>query len=462
MKRIVGVFLILICVLTAVALADAKPDAKYLRLVDGVTPDMLCAEYWEPEDADKLLMMAEEIAALPENDLNRLLERADALNAADFREVLRELADEKPEECFLNGKPVTQAYLDSLIENANIDGVDPAMPLRYGWSVHRASLRALPTNDFLGETEDDLFYDRMVSSDCLPYMPAIIIHESKDGKWYFAWFYEGGGWIEKENIALCPSRGDWIARQQEESFLTVTGREIRLNVDRACNAISGLLLPMGTKIPLLTKKDAPESFSGRESYYSYVVKLPIRGENGMIEDVTAMIPMSDDVHVGYLPYTTANVLKQFFKRLGDRYGWGGLDYSNDCSGVVRETYRCFGFEFSRTSSTQSMQKIGKVLDVTEATPEEKLAILSETIPGSPLIFPGHVMVYLGMKDGVPYVINSVGSFARENMEVGTVMSVNGVSVNSLMVHRRNGTTWLENITNIISLADEKTAQEKAS
>ena len=61
------------------------------------------------------------------------------------------------------------------------------------------------------------------------------------------------------------------------------------------------------------------------------------------------------------------------------------------------------------------------------------------------------MTYLGMKDEVPYVISSVGSYASEDMEVGTVMSVNTVAVNSLLVHRRNGTTWLENITQIVSL-----------
>ena len=452
MKQIIVSMLLFVFILSVFTVGSAESGNEYIRLANGVTPEMLCADYWKPENADDLLMTAEEIAALEENDLNRMLNRADSLNAEDLRGVLQNLANLKPEECFLNGKPVTQAYLDNLIENSNLDGIDPAMPLRYGWSVCRASLRALPSNDFLGETADDLFFDQMVSSDCLPYMPAIVVHESKDGEWYFAWFYEGGGWIRKENIALCPSRGDWIARQKEESFLVVTGREVRLNVDRACDAISGLLLPMGTKIPLLSQEDAPEHVAGRENYYSYVVKLPVRGENGMIEDVIALIPMCDDVHAGYLEYTTGNVLKQFFKRLGDRYGWAGLDYSNDCSGTVREAYRCFGFELPRNSSNQAQSALAVSTNVAESTPEEKLWILSETRPGSLLYFPGHIMVYLGMKNDVPFVISSVGSFATEDMEVGTVMSVNTVAVNSLLVHRRSGKSWLESITQIVSIA----------
>ena len=65
---------------------------------------MLNTEYWEPENADKLLMTSKEITKLPENDLSSLLERDGALNTEEFCERLGKMAGLNSEKCFLNGK----------------------------------------------------------------------------------------------------------------------------------------------------------------------------------------------------------------------------------------------------------------------------------------------------------------------------------------------------------------------
>lgn len=451
MKRVLALILVTSLVLAHMpgAMADIS---QYVRFANGVTEDMLCADYWVSDHSDVVLMSQDQIAALPDNDLIRLQKLADETNASQLRKDIQGLGSKNPDTCFLNGEPVTQEYLDALMDNANVEGIPDALAIRYGYSVARASLRALPSNDFLGESAEDLFYDQLVQSECMPFLPVLVLHESKDGNWYFVWFYGFGGWIEKNKIALCSSRGNWLARQKQERFLLVTGRELRLNVDRGCEALSGLVLPMGTKLPLLTVEEIPESVSGRVPFNSYAVKLPVRGENGMIEDVIALVPMSDDVHIGYLDYTARNVLTQAFKLTGDRYGWAGLDYSNDCSGIVREIYRCFGIEVQRTASAQARMKMATIVDLAETTTEDKLALIAELNPGSLVFFPGHIMIYLGMKDNIPYVLSSVGSFATEDMEIGTVLSVNSVVINSLMVHRKSGLTWLDSLTKLIYFA----------
>ena len=448
MARMIIFLLVLSMAVSSVSMAEIT---DYVRLTSDVTPDMLRADYWIGEGGDEILMSGEQIAQLPENDQARLLQIADELNADQLREDIKALGTKKPEECFRDGAPVTQAYLDALMDNANLDGIPDALAVKYGYTVVRASLRILPTNDFAGKSADDLFYDKLVQSECMPFLPVLIVHESKDGEWYFVWFYGYGGWIEKSKIALCPSRGDWIARQKKEDFLLVTGRELRLNVDRGCDALSGMILPMGTRLPLLTVDETPESVSGRCTFNSYAVKLPTRGENGMIEDKVALIPMSADVHVGYLDYTSRNVLTQAFKLLGDRYGWAGLDLSNDGSGIVREIWLCFGIEMDRTTGTQSRTNSMNVIEVQDATEEEKMAVLSSLTPGSMAYYPGHIMIYLGMRNNVPYVINAVGSFATEDMEIGTELSVNSVTVNSLKVRQQNGSTWLESVTKLLSI-----------
>ena len=293
-KKAILFLMILSMLLPYAAFAEIT---DYVRLADGVTVDMLCADYWVNEVGDELLLTREQIAALPENDHDRLLWKADEMNADQVRSDILQLGTKNPENCFQNGAPITQEYLDALLDNADPDGVPGALNLRYGYSVARASLRSLPTNDFAGEDENDLFYDTLLQSECMPFLPVLVVHESKDGEWYFVYFYGFGGWVEKSKIALCPSRADWLARQKKGDFLLVTGRELRLNVDRGCEALSGLLLPMGTRLPLLTVEETPASVSGRVSYNSYAVKLPTRGEKGMIEDRIALIPMSADVHI---------------------------------------------------------------------------------------------------------------------------------------------------------------------
>lgn len=437
--------------LMAVSLFSEAEMSDYVRLADHVTPDMLNADYWAGEEGDRLLLTREQIDALPENDSLRLLQRADELNADQLRNDILALGSKKPEECFQNGAPVTQEYLDTLLDNANVDGIPGALNIRYGYSVARASLRALPTNDFAGETENDLFYDKLVQSECMPFLPVLVVHESRDGEWYFVWFYGFGGWVEKEKIALCSSRGEWLARQQKGDFLLVTGRELRLNVDRGNEGLSGIVLPMGTRMPLLTVEETPESVSGRATFNSYAVKLPARDADGMIEDRVVLIPMSADVQIGYLDYTSRNVLTQAFKLLGDRYGWAGLDLSNDCSGIVREIWLCFGIEMDRTAGPQSRTSLAKIIDVENASTEEKMAALAALTPGSPVYFPGHIMIYLGTRDNIPYVISSVGSFAPEDMETGSVLSVNSMVVNSLLVRRKSGLTWLDSLTRLISI-----------
>lgn len=112
----------------------------------------------------------------------------------------------------------------------------------------------------------------------------------------------------------------------------------------------------------------------------------------------------------------------------------------------------FGIEVQRTASAQARMKMATIVDLAETTTEDKLALIAELNPGSLVFFPGHIMIYLGMKDNIPYVLSSVGSFATEDMEIGTVLSVNSVVINSLMVHRKSGLTWLDSLTKLIYFA----------
>ena len=431
---------------------------EYVRLSDGVSADMMRADYWieRAENAGSVLMTADQIASF--NSKNSKLIRwgdedislNDVPETADgdaVRYYLEEKMPEDPTAYYINGKKATKEYFDAIDANRALDTIGDTVKIRFGFSVRRAELRTYPTNDFGVTDPDDLFYDDLLSSQCLPYLPVVILHESADGNWYYVFFNGFGGWVSADAIALCESREDWLKRQTPTEFLVVTGREIRLPYDQGCKQLSSLLLPMGTVLPLVKTEDAPFSVRMRIGYGCYTVLLPIRGDDGMIKDEYAFVSASEDVSVGYIPYTSENVIRQAFKLSGDRYGWGGSGYSNDCSGVLGEIFRCFGFAIPRVASLIISANSMKTTDLSEMTDAERMAEILKYPAGSMMFFPGHIMLYLGVVDNEPYVISSVGTFATMDMTDGDYLYADTVNINALTKTKRgSGKTWLASIT----------------
>ena len=228
--------------------------------------------------------------------------------------------------------------------------------MKYGFTTKRMTVRMFPTEDRVFESASDQYFDSLLYSECMPYMPVVVLHESTDGEYLYvvfdsfsAYLYvvfdSFSAWLRKDAVALCKDRKDWEARQNPGQWLVVTEREIRLGNDPYSPLTTDLVLPMGTRMErmeLVPAKNAPKTINQRTTYGNYVVKVPTRGTDGFIKDELVLIPVSDDVNAGYLPLTSANIVRQAFKLLGDRYGWGGDLQANDCTGITREIYRCFG------------------------------------------------------------------------------------------------------------------------
>lgn len=439
--------------------ARGTAQEEYVRLAAGVTAEMQSADYWlskknrQAVRADKPLMTAAQIAYFNRANAKQITVGEESFALADIPDsvsggVVRALigshaAPDDPKTRYVNGQATDGAYWDALAADTAIDGIGESVEVRFGYSVRRASLRSFPTNDFAGSTPTDKLYDKLVMSEFMPYLPLAVLHESADGEWYYVLLYGFGGWVEKKNVALCRDRADWEARMTPKEFLTVTGRELRLAEEPYSPRVSALALPMGTKLPLVRAADAPATINARRSYGCYVVRLPVRGEDGYIEDEYALVPVTEDVAVGYLPFTAENELRLAFKLLGDRYGWAGMYGANDCSGVVHEIFACFGFTLPRTAEAIMRTDGWQYLDLAAGSDADKLKALANIPAGSLLAFPGHIMVYLGRTGGRAYVISSVGSFAEPEE---TDFAVNSVTVSSLAdTVRRSGKTWLASL-----------------
>ena len=443
-------------------------DPAFVRTIDGVDLEMMNADYWISENDNRIIMNADEIAAY--NYENRAVIRAsddetvfphldefgDTLDGDILRTFLNDNArsiPETPSRYYHDGGRTNYAYWKALIELSNIDAVEDEIKVQYAYTVKRMTLRLFPTEDRVFDGPDDLYYDYILYAECMPYMPCVVLHESTDGEYLYVVFDSYSAWVRKDAVALCRNREDWVARQNPDQWLVVTAREIRLGNDPYNDATTDLVLPMGTQMELVTADDAPDIINQRTTFGNYVVKVPTRGSNGYIEDEYVLIPVSDDVHVGFLPYTPANIVRQALKLLGDRYGWGGDLQANDCTGITREIYRCFGILLPRVGQSNS-KGVYKV-DMSEMDDDEKLDVISNLTPGSLISFPGHMTIYLGTVDDVPYVISATGSFVAPSPGSEEILHPNSVIITSLYVRRASLKTWLESATVAMTIKPEK-------
>ncbi len=419
-----------------------------------VTPQMCTAGFWQEKDScpDGLIMTVEEIAALnraildtPETHMNDLETFVGTYNGTEL--AARSAAFESPKGLYLYGLPVPESYYEALRQNIRSAPVTEEMPYRYGFAVNRTVIKAYPCIDFLSDDPLDPEWDEGVSSAAAVNEPLVILFTTADGSFTLVKSQSCEGWVPTADIAVCASREEWEACKNPADFLVVTGEKVYLepSVDQDLNE---KMLTMGTILPLDEEQTGTVSF--RLPWNNYVVKMPARNPDGSFYQKDALLPVSRDVNVGFLPYTADNVVSQAFKSLGNRYGWGGMLNAQDCSSYVREIYRCFGLDLPRNTTRQAAIPAGRA-DLSAMTAEEKKAVLDTLPAGTILIFPGHEMLYLGEENGLYYTINDVSSLVAPGQPENGIIKPRSVVVNDLSTLRGNGTTWLDNLTCAVTI-----------
>lgn len=425
-------------------------EDSYVSHVVNVTPEMMEADYWlsKIEDPDEVIMTQEEIKQFNGERTLGYFKYASGdfsgmVSGDELRATLEEL-HQPGYDCYRNGELLDQEYWEPLLELKNMDAIEAENPIRYGISLSRTGIRVLPTDDVVADAPEFTFFDELQNSSILVNEPVIVMHTSTDGKWYYVLTRYCGGWMHAEDVALCKSQKEWKEAQPEDDFLLVTGDKIRLEYDPQNERTSELELSMSVKLILCAPEEFPASKEGRHAVDNYVVKIPARDSEGYLYYEYAYVQRSQDVHVGYLPYTRTNLLELAFKSHGDRYGWGGMYNARDCSAYMLEVYRCFGIQLGRNSRAQAETNC-KTLNLAGMSDETKSEMLRHTPAGSILFFPGHIMMYLGEENERFYVISATGSMVPEDSATGEVIPYQTVMVNDLSATRKNGKTWLQSM-----------------
>ena len=446
---------LLLSVITVFSLALPAAAAEIQYMPD-VTAEMSKASYWAKlqSNSDEIILNSEEIKAFNEDtyiasgtmvmDLRTV---AASFDGKARNEAIRSSATADAQYYFgwtygSDGKKAEWSYYEKMINN----GIDPKaktnMATRYAIVTERTTLHTFPSNEPIWDDPADKDFDYQNLSAVQVNDPLVIYTTSKDGKFYLARSRDCSGWIPAESVAICKDKAEWESAWviSEDNLLVVYGNKVYTDESYTAPETARRMLGQGTRLELVRDLAPDQLVNNRYPYHNYVVYLPVRLDDGSYAKKMALVPETAKVRVGYLPLTMENIAMVALQNLGDAYGWGGMMNVEDCSGLIRTIYACFGLEIGRNGNWQWNMNIEKI-DMANMSIEEKLLILDELPLGAALCFSGHEMMYLGKENGKYYVISTVSSIMSP--ETGNRLRTRDVMINTLDVKRANGQSWLQ-------------------
>ncbi len=329
-----------------------------------------------------------------------------------------------------DGKAFLRNEYDDFIENINYSKIPENVRVKYAMTTNRTIMRSFPTNMQAASKPGNIEFDRFTETAVYPAEPLLVLHESRDKKWYFVQMYNYNGWVKAEDIAFA-EKSNIFEYTHAENFAVIT--EPKTNITYINEGKSqNVNIDMGTKLAI-------EANAQTDKYI--LVKLPVRKQDGNLVFKNINIEQ-DKLNLGYLKYNLNNIIKQSFKFAGETYGWGGLNLSRDCSAFIMDVFRTFGLKLPRNSFEQGKHSLGNAVNFSKnesiASRKKKMDKLS---PGAALYMPGHVMLYLGKNNNNYYVIHSFTGY----YENGQYIDMMRVGVTDLDIKSYNGKSYLERI-----------------
>ena len=450
MKKISFIVMLLILSMTINCMASG------VYYLPDVTSEMSFPSFWT-EETD-VLMSYDEIDKLNKETISTkgtnmydLKNQPDVVDGISLNEAILKSSQADAQyylgwTYFESTEKATQEDYDKIIENTQNTDAKKAQKVLYGIATKRTELRTFPSNIAIWDDPADSDFDYQYLVSIRVNEPVVITSKSKDGNYYLAKSICCSGWIPSDSIAICKDKNEWISAWdiKNEDALIVWGDKVFTETSIVGTETSDLMLSMGTVLELAKDVNPNELIDNRAAYNNFVVWVPIRNDDGTYSKKLALISEHKKVYAGFLPLTKANISKVVFSALGNTYGWGGSLNSDDCSGYMRNVYKCFGMELARNTTWQSSMPMAKV-DMQYMPKEERIKFFDALPFGTILYFSGHEMMYLGSQSGKYYVISAVGTIMRpENPSVR--QRIRSTIVNTLDVKRANGNTWFDELT----------------
>ncbi len=399
-------------------------------------------EFWTARlpDADGLLADPASIAA--QNERLRALDPAvrsleslpDTVSGDQVRTWISALSRRPTQQLYDgHGVEVTPAELDELADALDLDAVPATQPTRFGLVTHRASLRTFPTARQVFNQRGDTDLDRFQETAFFPGTPVAVVHRDRSGDWAFVVGEFYAAWMAAEAVAI-GERGVVLGYCRREPSLVVTGPQVRTMPSPGEPTLSELVLDMGVRVPLLQDWPADAPANDASGADAYVIELPVRTPDGGLRIARSKLALSSDVSTAPLEYTRGVLIRQAFKFLGERYGWGHAHGARDCSGFVSEVYRSVGIELPRNSQDQAASEaFDRLVFDANVDRAARTAALRRLQAGDLVYTPGHVMMVLGQTREGPWVIHDTNRPSMRDAD-GALrpLPANGVVVTPLL------------------------------
>ncbi len=428
---------------------------KYM--IPDTKTEMLNAEYWidKLQDGDKVIMKLDDIEKFNlrntelVSEVYNLRSYKNKLAQEELKGFIQEYSIPEKVMYDVEGKEIQRTFYEDIIENTNINAITKINDVKYGITVKNTSLRSFPTSKAIFKASDDVEFDRFQETGCQAVEPVLVLHISKDRKWYFIQMYNYRGWVRVCDIALARDREEVLNYLDSKEYIVITGDFAYTQHNPHELGVSYLRLDMGTRIPL--GEDNIDTVGNQSVLGNYVVKYPVRDADGKMQLKHALMSKAQDISIGYLPYTRANILKQVFKLFGHRYGWGDSFDGRDCSSTLMYVYKTFGFRLPRNGNEQESGTGISYRFNENSTIEDRKQIFDKVLPGAGIFMSGHVMMYIGRDNGEHYMIHCFYGIGEKAGDEYKFKVVNEVAVTSTLLTTSSGKLFINKFSSLLQM-----------
>jgi len=455
----VYIHLIVVLIISTAAYAQRQRSNEPKSLhapvpLPGVEPEMLNADYWiaRADDPDKVISTPDEIEAWNTRLRSKKVDLSDKFGRPHplirFYGLKRQVGlymnpilplqqpDTVPGDSlktwiganleWLNSRDFydyrrvsyNEKSIGELKASMNLEAIPETIQRRFGVIIRRGDIRLFPTI-YPGYTSERSAADNFQNTSIYMTVPVTILHETRDGDYYYIESPVARGWIDSQEVAVA-SKEAIRTLTEADDMLMATANKVPVYGDRECTAFRQYLYFSGY-VPFV-----------RKSAEHYVVRMPERNKDGSLRVVECYIKPDADVSIGFLPYTKRNIITQIFKLLHEPYGWADMMNNRDCSGTMRVLYRCFGFTMGRWPNFLLLAPPDEHIHIIdrELSEEEKIAEAAKiepfvTVAGSG----GHIALWLGRGHNGKYYLMHQGGWGYD--EGDQHYYVNQVNINDV-------------------------------
>ncbi|AVP97789.1 NlpC-P60 family protein [Ahniella affigens] len=414
----------------------------------------LDAGFWIAQNAgaDDVLLPRDQISAFNrrqfagDRSLRDLHQLPEQIDGDTLRTQIASFSQDPSTRVLASGKPPSKSLRRRWQKDLNLSAIAKHVPVAWGLVTTRADLRTLPTDTALFSTQGSTDLDRLQESALFPGDAVAILHHSRDRQWAFVQSDRYAAWMHQDQLAV----GDrqtvlGFATSEPARWILAATAESSFDPEIA----HGLRLDMGVRLPWVADWPMDQAVSGQLPLAHWVLQAPMRGAAGRLVIRPILLPKSIASATEPLAYSRANLLRQGFRFLGERYGWGHDDGGRDCSGLIAEIYRSVGIVMPRNTGDQA-RSLAFARTELPATMNhsDRLQALGALQPGDRLYMPGHVMMLVGQRDGEFYVLHDAHTARVQDLAGNRRdLTFRGVVVTPLSpLLSEDGRSWIDLLT----------------